>query len=599
MAGWSILTAESDFDCIEILRNLQRSGFCLDIDASSVKLGLDGNKDKLRCLFDQILTVFLKEISLSYDIRPVPAMLGDGRRVDLFKLFRVVREKGGYHLVSKKTGLWCLVAEECRFGSEFASAIKLIYIKYLDTLDRWVRDKGIGGGGLVDNGGNLGVLSKGLETELKDLVYDTLDHDHEKKDEEFIQLNSEDIENPVLFAGKECISDKDEKVMTSECSENSNCSKRKREILSGMLNWVSEIAKNPSDPATGKSLKFSKHNGNGNGGEEFCGQVLKAREALLHTRNFYLSADRPLLQKKRKMHPSIYEDPIGANQLSTERLRCSQRLFSRMQSHSSRSHSESSETDQTDLDISQTPSFASFKVEHPYKQSPEITDSLALDRGVYLFGNDHLRNWVCVGALYQAEVPEWTGVASESDSKWLGEQHWPLTTAEKRPSLIERDPIGKGRQDSCGCRRRGSVECIRFHITEKRMRLKLELGSAFYNWRFFCMGEEVSLAWTEEEEKKFKAIVRLNPPSLNKCFWDQALRSFPSKKRHGLVSYYFNVFLLRRRSYQNRVTPNNIDSDDDESEFGSVSNGFGLEAVKVPGSKSIFCAQNNQCIDLD
>ncbi|KAK6935408.1 ARID DNA-binding domain, partial [Dillenia turbinata] len=43
--------------------------------------------------------------------RPIPSLLGDSRSVDLLGLFWVVRENGGFDLVSKK-GLWGFVAEE-------------------------------------------------------------------------------------------------------------------------------------------------------------------------------------------------------------------------------------------------------------------------------------------------------------------------------------------------------------------------------------------------------------------------------------------------------------------------------------------------------
>lgn len=171
---------------------------------------------------------------------------------------------------------------------------------------------------------------------------------------------------------------------------------------------------------------------------------------------------------------------------------------------------------------------------------------------------------VSVGLSFQAEIPEWTGVASESDSKWLGIQMW-APEDEHNNTLIQKHPIGKGRQSTCDCSVSGSSACIRFHIAEKRLELKVALGvRLFYRWKFNRMGEEVSLSWTIEEEKRFKAMVLQDSTS-----WNNAVRLFPGKKRENLVSYYFNVFVHRRRSYQNRVTPESIDSDDDETEYGS------------------------------
>ncbi|MCI33020.1 AT-rich interactive domain-containing protein 1-like, partial [Trifolium medium] len=64
----------------------------------------------------------------------------------------------------------------------------------------------------------------------------------------------------------------------------------------------------------------------------------------------------------------------------------------------------------------------------------------------------------------------------------------------------------------------------------------LELGVAFYQWSLDKVGEEVGRWWTQQEEKKFK--VKSNPTSLDR---------------------YYNI---ERRAFQNRHTPDNIDSDD-------------------------------------
>lgn len=51
----------------------------------------------------------------------------------------------------------------------------------------------------------------------------------------------------------------------------------------------------------------------------------------------------------------------------------------------------------------------------------------------------------------------------------------------------------------------------------------------------------------------------------------------------------------------NRVTPKDVDSDDDDTEpkFGSIGGSFGHEAAAVPGSDILICSQNNQCTDLE
>uniref|UniRef100_A0A2P2MXY6 Uncharacterized protein MANES_01G060100 n=1 Tax=Rhizophora mucronata TaxID=61149 RepID=A0A2P2MXY6_RHIMU len=130
------------------------------------------------------------------------------------------------------------------------------------------------------------------------------------------------------------------------------------------------------------------------------------------------------------------------------------------------------------------------------------------------------------------------------------------------------------------------------------MKLKLELGPVFYRWGFDRMGEEVSISWTVKEEMRFKDMVRSSPPSLGMSLWNHANRYFPRRTREELVSYYFNVFLVRRRSYQNRVTPKEIDSDDDDSDFGSFAYSYGLAAAKFPGADELICSENKQCIDF-
>lgn len=263
------------------------------------------------------------------------------------------------------------------------------------------------------------------------------------------------------------------------------------------------------------------------------------------------------------MHPSMYDDQHGSGYNLRERLRCRKKLLSGKMTSRGWAH-----------DMANSPSPGSTGSEDEFSNESSITG---------------LR--VPLGSDFQAEVPEWTGETFESDSKWLGFKFWPLEKPEHR-FLIERDPIGRGRQDSCGCQVPGSNECVRFHVGEKKLRLKRELGSAFYQWRFDKMGEDFALSLTREAQKEFKAIVASNPPSTGICFWPEIFKSFPTKSSEDLVSYYFNVFVLRRRGYQNRFTPSNIDSDDDEYESTLVTNGVEHEAHNSPGT--VFLNENKQ-----
>lgn len=70
--------------------------------------------------------------------------------------------------------------------------------------------------------------------------------------------------------------------------------------------------------------------------------------------------------------------------------------------------------------------------------------------------------------------------------------------------------------------------------------------------------------WSEEDQHLFQEVVFSNPSSAGKNFWDNLSAVYPSRTKKEIVSYYYNVFMLRRRAEQNRCDPLNIDSDDDE-----------------------------------
>ncbi|KAE8055366.1 hypothetical protein FH972_012207 [Carpinus fangiana] len=603
MAGCSILTNGSALDCVEIASAYQNNGSSVASDNSVEDVAVVGVHDshddykvKLRGLFDQVLSVFLKEITSKGVIRPVPAVLGDGRSLDLFRLFWVVRKRGGFDMVSKK-GLWAYVADDLGLDLRTTPSVKLICFKYLNELEKWFkercRDRKLGNGQYGCDGG-IGLLSLEVETEFRGLLSHGLSK--KKNDDGFIRLEScksgeyTDMDvgkrgfhfSDTKIAcrirddvGKVCRDDDknnfkdvgaDHEILDSKIAkEEFNFRKRKRESVAGVLKWVIQIAKNPADPSVGvipEPSKWNEHEG-----KDLWAQVVRAREAMLLRRHVIHKTEGSLLEKKLKMHPSMYEDSSApCHHQSTARVRCSQRLPTLGKCRASCCNSRSA----TQLKLSPH----QIELDNGPKEQELVTvDISATDTTVNPPEDDYLPRQVYGDCL--AEIPEWTGVVSESDSKWLGTCIWPLEH-EKHIVLIETDPIGRGRPDLCGCRLPGSVECVRFHIAEKRMKLKLELGSVFYRWGFDHMGEEVSLQWTSDEETRVKDMVRSN-------LWKNAFKCFPRKTRENLVSYYFNVFLVLRRRYQNRVTPNNIDSDDDESDFGSLGDGFGHEAVKIPG----------------
>lgn len=271
-----------------------------------------GGIDELRCRFDQFLGSFLKQICGRNSYRPLPPMLGNGQCVDLFKLFSIVKEKGGYRAVSKNV-LWDLVAEESGLDSGFGSSLKLVYFKYLDLLDRWLNrifKEKESHGCLSDCGDISGRFLMELETEFKGFLPEILDQ--KKKDEEYphfalaksesscsVEECKDEVKSAVkaeLDLNKKCVDD-DEDVMILDLNEVNVevfSRKRKRESTLAMLNWVSKIAKNPCDPAVGKLPERSKWKLAGPG--ELWKQVLLVREALFLQKDVDLSSEQSIWQ---------------------------------------------------------------------------------------------------------------------------------------------------------------------------------------------------------------------------------------------------------------------------------------------------------------
>jgi len=194
-------------------------------------------------------------------------------------------------------------------------------------------------------------------------------------------------------------------------------------------------------------------------------------------------------------------------------------------------------------------------------------------RTLLKLGNSELpRKRIPIGPTFQADIPDWIDptrkedVSDENDelnnSRWLGTQIWPIEGDDRRS---RNELIGKRKTYSCNCTARGSVECVRIHVKMARLHLKSGLGPAFFSLGFADMGEEVSRSWTQEEQLKFDDLVRQNPSSEGKSFWEPALEYFTSKRRQDIVSFYFNVYLLRWMSIRTRLGDQTIHSSDDES----------------------------------
>ncbi|KAK8948622.1 AT-rich interactive domain-containing protein 2 [Platanthera zijinensis] len=141
------------------------------------------------------------------------------------------------------------------------------------------------------------------------------------------------------------------------------------------------------------------------------------------------------------------------------------------------------------------------------------------------------RRPVPIGSDHQADLPEWT------------------------PRNFE-----------CDCPDEGSIGCVRQHVMEAREMLRCALREKFVELGFLDMGEGVAERWTEMEENLFHAVVSSNSTSSGRNFWAVLPHAFPLRGFRELVSYYFNVFVLRKRADQNHFYPSIVDSDNDDSE---------------------------------
>ncbi|KAJ7531578.1 hypothetical protein O6H91_14G049400 [Diphasiastrum complanatum] len=157
----------------------------------------------------------------------------------------------------------------------------------------------------------------------------------------------------------------------------------------------------------------------------------------------------------------------------------------------------------------------------------------------------------------------------EEVDRWLGTEVWPCLGGKR---VVNMERIGRGRPFTCSCAYSESSACHRLHIRADKEELMLELGDAFYKWGFHEMGESTLSRWTKREQENFQVIVKTNPASAKSNFWDKLPTTFPAKSMKELVSYYFNVYVLRGREIQNRLHSEVIDSDDDEDEISTYIN---------------------------
>ncbi|KAF0919036.1 hypothetical protein E2562_028261 [Oryza meyeriana var. granulata] len=533
---------DSAGDVLSILRKLQFLGFC-----AGLRIGDAAPSDPSE-LFDAVLAAFLREVYPGGRVvRPLPAKLGDGSRVDLLRLFSAIRAAGGYAATSSSPGVWASAAESVCLDATLAAPLKLIYYKYLGALDRWIQR-------LVEAHGPF------------------LDGNVKKKPERLFDSNGRENEEPLL----ECNGREQQHAIF----------KRKREDMVGMLDWIRELAENACEAGT---VAAGLSNG-------YYSLALVARKAVFGKRARRASmTNSALLQEIFPMDCNCCLSSSTAG-IDTQ-AKCSKKTQLVIP------HPGSDINELTTVVENINVPLIGMEQENSVIGQVKYESRKHHNSDSWRFTSQQ-RNKIPVGSEFQAQVPQWTGELpvnydNAETRKWLGTKVWPPENDNRKLSYFC-NPIGKGREVVCGCNLPGSVECVRFHVAERRLQLRRELDSAFYVWGFDRMGEEIALSWTDKEEANFKACVHLNAPSSGRNFWKRLHILFQSKGRKELVSYYFNCFLLRRRCYQNRMTPNNIDSDDeDETEFRFLGNRLGHNATKYDSSRHTVCIESTHCMDLD
>ncbi|GAB2213118.1 hypothetical protein Droror1_Dr00021136 [Drosera rotundifolia] len=177
------------------------------------------------------------------------------------------------------------------------------------------------------------------------------------------------------------------------------------------------------------------------------------------------------------------------------------------------------------------------------------------------------RKRVPVGPGHQAVIPDLLpsreGYCQNRENIHMS-GHCVIPFPESELPANDENKVGHGSCD-CGCQDRGSIRCVGQHIDEARQKLRSSLSfRVFSELGFLHMGEVVAERWTEDDKHLFHEVVYSNPAAFGKNFWKVLSSVFPSRTNMEIVSYYFNVFMLRKRAEQNRFDPTNIDSDDDD-----------------------------------
>ncbi|KAH7278591.1 hypothetical protein KP509_38G047900 [Ceratopteris richardii] len=520
-------------------------------------------------------------------LAPAPIFV-EGKMIDLLQLHREVITHGGYDNVTGNS-IWSLISERLGFRKNSGSFVQSIYVKYLRSLDY---ELGMLKDGLHENVGwldkdvgesSMGTLfGKGVgELSVKTLIA------------EGVGKSSGGMPRvDCISTGNSCNVSNDS-VIDHEEDKNKVPSKKRRLSYSNvssshqdcrepgtnrgnafvdMIVWLRRLALNPGDPSKGQGSCRSFQN---KAWVEDCETMIMKARSILWGRNELIDCGGHTGNRaKQKVRPSLYYKEIGKPDTNTlEKLRANQSRAVKYGLHldARGAIEDTAWLYRTSGQIFGVGGSGQF-IEKSFQPSAEYLKSMseALSIG-YLLNSNVTRKRIPIGAHFQAEIPPWTSKTLKSrkcfckrqqSSEFLaGSCVWPCHGSH---TVSHVSSVGKGRPLCCGCILPMSIECVNLHITQKRLKLKREIGDAFFSWGFDDMGESVSVCWTHPEERVFNMIVRSNLSSLGKNFWEELPKALPSKSMKQLVSYYFNVFTVRRRAVQNRITPDSIDSDDDE-----------------------------------
>lgn len=491
--------------------------------------------------------------------RPLPALL-QGKEVDLLKLCMQVRLHGGYDKATS-TFMWPSISENLGFDRECGPLLKLVYVKYLKALESRT---------LITHQDNNGLhLHSPLHTSVS--AVNSLASKITEQSSPNIYQGWTD--GTIFFqwpsnGHKESFREthpKRDRFSNVKVGRLMNSSVTNRwttpmkgfmgtDSLACFLDWLKRLALNPGDPKKGQGPRGSEHN------EAWVMKCVilaqKVRDVLWKRKDLASYGSSPGRQKKRRIPPSLYYKELR---------KPSNQIIDKLRSNQVRSMKYGF-TCAVDVNTIRSGWLS------PHRMLP-ISQYVGT-----------VRKRIPIGSDFQVQVPsreislklkkteimkdglpaDASQLCESENMLWIENLVWPLAEFE-RP--LNKDCVGRGRPCKCACAHPTSIECVRSHVLAEREILQMELGEAFENLGFDDMGEMVSEHWTQDEEAMYGFIVINNPLSTGNNFWDEIASAFPSKTMKELVSYYFNVFVLRRRAMENRTGPESVDSDNDESQW--------------------------------